>query len=278
MLEYQPTELNRKSTDYVLKNNGKNVAIVEAKNIDIDIEYWEHREQADGYARYAEVKFFVLTSGIRWLLYERDLMTSLESLKPIVSFDVVHDEPYQCALAAISMWRPNLASDSGPSKATESVFALSKSEPDQSNSKSNKQQEQQLSDESSKDDDKRYPFASENRLYPQSTNPTKLKIDDNPEKIVQGWKDVMHEVATWLVDEGKLSNQHCPILIGKRVKKTFIDHKEAVNPDGTPFGDPRELSKGFILQRRIETDRQWPKLKEMLIQFNVDRRKIEVFY
>ena len=38
VLEYQPAESNRKSADYVLKNNGKNVAIVEAKNIDINIE------------------------------------------------------------------------------------------------------------------------------------------------------------------------------------------------------------------------------------------------
>ena len=33
-LEYQPAESNRRSADYVLKNNKKNVAIVEAKNID----------------------------------------------------------------------------------------------------------------------------------------------------------------------------------------------------------------------------------------------------
>ena len=135
MLEYQPAESNRKSADYVLKNNGKNVAIVEAKNIDIDIEDWKHRDQADDYARYAEVKFFVLTNGVAWMLYERDLMTSIESLKPIVRFDVVHDEPYQCALAAISMWRPNLASDGGPSEATELVFT-----PDETS-------EQQLPDE-----------------------------------------------------------------------------------------------------------------------------------
>ena len=135
VLEYQPAESNRKSADYVLKNNGKNVAIVEAKNIDIDIEDWKHRDQADDYARYAEVKFFVLTNGVAWMLYERDLMTSIESLKPIVRFDVVHDEPYQCALAAISMWRPNLASDGGPSEATEPVFT------------SDETSEQQLPDE-----------------------------------------------------------------------------------------------------------------------------------
>ena len=91
LLEYQPAESNRKSCP---KKQRKNVP----KNIDIDIEDWKHRDQADDYARYAEVKFFVLTNGVAWMLYERDLMTSIESLKPIVRFDVVHDEPYQCAL------------------------------------------------------------------------------------------------------------------------------------------------------------------------------------
>ena len=64
VLEYQPNESNRNSADYVLKNDEGNVAIVEAKNIDIDIENWNHRNQADNYARDAGAEFFVLTNGV----------------------------------------------------------------------------------------------------------------------------------------------------------------------------------------------------------------------
>lgn len=278
VLEYQPTELNRKSADYVLKNDEGNVAIVEAKNIDIDIGDWKHREQADNYARYAEVKFFVLTNGIRWLLYERDLMTSLESLKPIVSFDVTDDEPYQCALAAISMWRPNLASDAGPSDATEPVFISQEPALDRPSGQSNEQQEPQLNDDSPPDFDGCYTLTSEGR-YPRYTTPTRLEIGDNIEEEVDNWKDVIHEIVVWLVAEANLSAQHCPILIGKKVRRTFIDRKGEVNPDGKAFQDPRPLPNGLILQRsQTDTWEQWDRLRKLLEQFNVDSSTIRVFY
>jgi hypothetical protein len=277
-LEYQPAESNRKSADYVLKNNKKNVAIVEAKNIDKKIDAVKYREQTDGYARYAEVKFFVLTNGIRWLLYERDLMTSLESLKPIVSFDVVHDEPYQCALAAISIWRPNLASDDGPSEATEPVFVALEPASEQAISEPNEQQEQQPPNDSPQDFEECYTLTSERR-YPRHTTPTRLEIGDSVKEEVNNWKDVIHEIATWLVDEGNLSAQHCPIVIGRKVKRTFIDREGKVNPDGKPFQDPRPLANGLILQRSpTDTWEQWDKLKKLLEQFGVDSSTIQVFY
>lgn len=120
-LEDQPASSKRDSADYILKSSGKNVAIVEAKNIDKKIDDLDHREQADNYARDAGVQFFVLTNGVIWLLYERSLTTSFELLEPIVRFDIVHDEAYHCALASISMWNPNLASGS-PKEAMKPVL------------------------------------------------------------------------------------------------------------------------------------------------------------
>ena len=268
VLEYQPNSNTRRLADYVLKNNGKNVAIVEAKNTDIDIEDWKHREQADDYARYAEVKFFVLTNGIRWLLYERDLMTSLESLTPIVRFDVVHDEPYRCALAAISMWRPNLVSDDGPSEATESVFVSPKPAPDPPTIEPDEPPEQPL-----EDSDNCCTF--ESKLYLRGTKPTKLKIGDSPEETVTNWQDVIHKVVAWLADEGILSVSDAPI--GTETY-TFIG-REVVNPNGTPFRNPQPLSNGLILQRGyVNTRAQWCKLRQLLWDLEVNRSTIQVFY
>ena len=273
ILEYQPTERNRKSADYVLKNNGKNIAIVEAKNIDIDIEDWKHRDQADDYARYAEVKFFVLTNGIRWLLYERDLMTSVEALKPIVRFDVIHDESHQCALAAISMWRPNLASDSGPSEATEPTFISPEFAPDLPSIEPDELPESQLLDDSLEKSGKWCNFEEE-KAPPLGTKPTKLKIGDSSEETVRTWKDVIHKVAAWLVDEETLSVNDCPI---GTEKYTFIG-REAVNPDGTPFKNPQPLSNRLILQRGSHTKTQWYQLRRLLWDLEVSRSKIRVFH
>ena len=266
VLEYQPNTQNRKSADYVLKNKGKNVVIVEAKNIDIDIESWEHRDQADDYARYAEVKFFVLTNGVTWMLYERDLMTSLELLKPIVRFDIVHDKPYQCALAALSIWKPNLTSE-------EPVFISPKAVSSQSYSKSSEQQEQRLSNDSSKDSDNWCSF--EDKIYPPDTDPAKLKIGNSPSVTVKGWTEAIHKVVAWLADEDILSVNDCPI---GTATYTFIGRK-AVNPDGTPFKNPQELSNVLILQGGyVNTQAQWRKLRQLLGDLGENRSTIRVSY
>lgn len=278
VLEYQPAASNRRLADYVLKNNGDNVAIVEAKNTNTRIDDLEHREQADNYARYAEVRFFVLTNGVTWLLYKRDLMTSLESLLPIVRFDVVHDEPYQCALAALSMWRPNLVPDSGPpSEAAESVFISPNLAQERPSSESAEQTEQQLTDSSLQDFEERYTLISERR-FPRHATPTRLEIGDDVEEEVNSWLDVIHEVVAWLVGEEILRENDCPISANKY---TFIG-REAVNPDGTAFIRPRSLPNGLVLQRGLTTVDQWQRLRKLLQQLeaqrNVDPSQIRVFY
>ena len=199
-------------------------------------------------------------------MYEVFKRATLEE-RLLMKLELSQQPAHGNALQALAMWRPNLTSE-------EPVFISPKPTPDQSSSKPNERREQLPLNDSPKDDDKRYPFVSGGRLYPQGTKPTQLKIGDRVDEPVEYWVDVIHEVVTWLIDEGKLSNQHCPIEIGK---KTFIN-SEAVNRDGTPFKNQRQLQRNLFLQRSIETDRQWPKLKELLIQFNVDRRKIEVSY
>ena len=194
-------------------------------------------------------------------------MTSLESLKPIVSFDVVHDKPYQCALAAISMWRPNLASDGGPSKAKEPIFRSPETAPDRSSSQTAKQQRP---DDSSKDSSNWCIFKS--GMYPRKTQPIRLKIGNHVDEQVVYWVDVIHKIVVWLINTEKLKDNHCPILISQ---KTFIGHEE-VNPDGTPFKNPQRLPNGLVLQRNIPTGPQWGGLKKLLDQLNVDTNTIQV--
>ena len=267
VLEYQPATSKRESADYILKHNKKNVAIVEAKNIDKKIDDLEYREQADNYARYAGVRFFILTNGVKWLLYERTLTTGLELLEPIVSFDIIHDEPYQCALAAISMWRPNLVSG-GPSKVTEPVLISLKPAPNRSGTEP---------DDPREDFEACYILTSERR-YPRHTTPTRLKIGNHRPVKVELWLDVIHEIVAWLIGEKILRSDDCPIEIGQKI---FIARKGTVNRDGSPIKDPRELPNSLILQRgNLNTVLQWQKLRQLLDQYKdkVDQNAIQVFY
>ena len=277
-IEYKTSQSVKERADYVLKKGESKVAIVEAKKLGFPMSSKERR-QAKEYADYAGVSRCMLTDGAKWMLYDLNQGRNPDTMQPWIEFDIENHVPEQLILYSLTLWQQWFTPEVGSSPVSNLLLDSSvDNDRSETSRTTNEPPGQQLTDDSPPNDDERYPFALNKRLYPQGTKPAKLKIDDNPEKIVNTWKDVMHEVATWLVDEGKLSDQHCPILIGQRVKWTFIDREEAVNPDGTLFDDPRELSKGLILQRSIETDRQWPKLKELLIQFNVDLRKIEVSY
>ena len=269
-LEYR---VGQQRADYALISNGRRVALIEAKRLGNDLEYNEIM-QVLNYANRDGIDYIIVTDGDRWEMYEVFRPAALEE-RLLMKLQLSQQPAHKNALQALAMWRPNLASDGGPSEATESVFVSPKSAPYQPSSESDEPPEQQSSDNSPKDNDERYPFASEERFYPSDPKPTKVKIDNRCPETVENWKDVIHKVAAWLADEGILSVNDCPI--GGR-KYTFIG-RAAVNPDGTAFINQQSLSNGLILQRGyLNTQEQWRKLKQLLIQLNVDRYKIEVFY
>ena len=265
--------VKQQRADYALMSNGKPLAVIEAKRLGSDLADGQIM-QALNYANAGGIPYVIITNGDTWEMYEVFKPAELEDRR-LMRLQLSQQPAYKNALQALAMWKPNLASDSSPSKATESVFVSSKSVPNQPKSQPNEQQRDQAIDDLPKDVHRCYPFISEQR-YPQRTAPIRLKIGHRIEKQVNFWRDVIHEVVVWLVDEGMLSDNDCPILMGKR---SFIDRKEAVNPDGTPFKNPQPLSNNLILQRGgADTWAQWDGLRKLLNQLNVDRHKIEVFY
>ena len=269
-LEYR---VGQQRADYALISNGQPVAVIEAKRLGRDLEDDEIM-QVLNYANRDGIDYMIVTDGDKWEMYEVFKRGTLEE-RLLMKFQLSQQLPHKNVLQALGMWKPNLVSDGSPSETTESIVVPSKSAPDQLSNESNEQQQQQSSDNSPKDNDERYPFASEERFYPSDPKPTKVKIDNRRPETVENWKDVIHKVAAWLADEEILSVNDCPI--GGR-KYTFIG-REAVNPNGTLFKNPQTLSNGLILQRGyLNTQEQWRKLKQLLIQLNVDRHKIEVFY
>lgn len=141
-LEYEPESSKRVSADYVLKNDKNNIAIVEVKSIGKTIENLGVLEQAEKYASSAGAPFIILTNGVKWLLYERSPTASLASLNPVVSFDIEHDEPYYCVSACVSMWSPNLSSGNSM-KATTSVQASLRAQPNSGSDLTNEKEKEQ---------------------------------------------------------------------------------------------------------------------------------------
>ncbi len=270
-LEYK---VGQQRADYALISNGRRVALVEAKRLGNDLEYDEIM-QVLNYANRDGIDYIIVTNGDRWEMYEVFQPAALEE-RLLMKLELSQQPAHRNALQALAMWKPNLAADGGPSAATEPLLVSPESALDQTSVKPDGQQQQQFSNDLPADFEKCYSFISEQRYPPNATPiPIRLKIDTHIEKQVDSWWDVIHEVVVWLVNERILSSNNCPIEMGEW---TFIN-SEAVNRDGTPFRNPRELPNGLILQRgRGTTREQWERLWKLLKQFNIDLSKIEVFY
>ena len=238
-LEYR---VGQQWADYALMSDGQPVAVIEAKRLGRGLEDDEIM-QVLNYANRDGIDYMIVTDGDHWEMYEVFQRGTLEE-RLLMKFQLSQQLPHKNVLQVLGMWKPNLVSDSTPSKPTEPIVVPPKPAPDQPSSEPTEKQPRQLPTDSPKD--QWYSLASERR-YPQFTKPIQLKIGADIEKSVTSWKTVVHEVIAWLIDTEKLTDNHFPIEIKE---KTFIS-REAVNRDGTPFKDPEQLPKGLILQRGI---------------------------
>ena len=277
-IEYRTTQSANERADYVLKKGRSKVAVVEAKKLGTVMRAVERR-QAKEYADYAGVSQCMLTDGAKWLLYNLNQGRNPDTMQPWLEFDIKNQVPEQLILPSLTLWQQWFTVEAGSSPVGHLLFDSSVDNDRSETNNSIREPQEDLSDTSPIDDDKRYPFASEERFYPGDCKPTRVKIDNHRPETVKSWKDVIHKVAVWLADEGILGVNDCPI--GGRMY-TFIGH-EAVNPDRTPFKDPRQLPNGLILQRGfLNTQEQWRKLKQFLKQPEKQHRappkQIQVFY
>ena len=236
--------------DYALMSRGKPLAVVEAKRLGSDLDDGQII-QALAYAVAAAIPYMIVTDGDKWEMYEVFKQTELEE-KLLMKLELSQQSAHKNASQALAMRKPNLTSKKPAFKPPERDGPPKPPKPPGR---------------------KWYSFDS-GKKYPQHTKPSRLKIGNYVDVEVNFWTDVIHEVVVWLVNEERLNDNHCPIETGKWA---FVN-SEAVNRDGTPFKNPRQLPKGFILHRGLTTEEQWSGLRKMLDQLQVDTSAIQVFY
>ena len=256
--------------DYALMAKGKPLAVVEAKRLGSDLDN-DQIMQVLNYANVAGINYIIITNGDTWEMYEVFKPAELKK-RLLMRLKLSQQPAHRNALQALAIWKPNLA-------AKEPVFVSPKAVPDQTDVKSNEQQREQLPNKVSADAENLYSFASK-QSYPSDTDtkPILLKIGDCVEKRVKSWRDVTYKVVSWLVDEGILSSNDCPIEMEEMGEWTFINSKE-VYSDGTPFRTPQRLPNGLFWERgrgtnQVQSERLWKLLEE----FNIDLSTIKVSY
>ena len=65
--------------------------------------------QALNYANSAGIPYMTLTNGDHWRMLEVFKQAPIKD-RILMNFQLTQDEPYACALQALGLWRPNLAS------------------------------------------------------------------------------------------------------------------------------------------------------------------------
>ena len=116
-LEYR---VGQQWADYALMSDGQPVAVIEAKRLGSNLED-DEMMQVLNYANRDGIDYMIVTDGDRWEMYEVFQRGALEE-RLLMKLELSQQSAHKNALQALAMWKPNLASDGGPSEATEPVF------------------------------------------------------------------------------------------------------------------------------------------------------------
>ena len=224
-LEYR---IGQGRADYALMGSKRLIAVIEAKALGKPLDEKETM-QALNYANAAGIPYMTLTNGDHWRMLEVFKQAPIKD-RILMEFQLTRDESYACALQALGLWRPNLASGEPPREATPPVLVKpSHDEPEPTTpeqSSTSPGSEQEAVDPSNNGD--WTPLTSlkiEKGQKPPAN--TKIKFPDLSTKPLKHWSDLLVNVAEHLLEIGKLSAEICPI----RTNNLILDfsHNEPVD-------------------------------------------------
>ena len=108
--------IKRKWADYALMESGRPIAVIEAKALGKALND-DEKMQALNYANMDGIDYMAVTNGDHWQMFDVFKRGQLDN-RILMEFQLTRDEPYACALQALGLWRPNLASGKPQEAAT----------------------------------------------------------------------------------------------------------------------------------------------------------------
>ncbi len=244
-LEYS---INQQRVDYALMGLETPVAVIEAKALGKPLDEKETM-QALNYANTAGIPYMTLTNGDHWRMLEVFKQAPIKD-RILMNFQLTQDEPYACALQALGIWRPNLASGEPPKEAITPVFAHHESATDQpepstpeppSAAPSSGQEAVDSSESEEQNQDNWVPLESLEIKDKKPPANTKIKFPGSSIKPIKSWIDIWVSVAEHLIENGKISaEKDCPVRKTKKAK-TYLLHTKPYNQDGRKFPVKKEI-------------------------------------
>ena len=195
--------------DYVLlDSNEKELAIIEAKRLGERLS-GQHREQAIVYAHRRGVRFPILTNGNDWEVYDQSDFVPNVSIedRPLLNVSIADTDSAKCALQFLLLWRPNLASGQ-PIEASEPILGTVPPAPPATSAPS-----QTLVQNVPVPPDAGWITLKDFVAEPH-TSPPNMRLPNGEQKQPTYWKDLLIGVAEWLIDDGALTADKCPVTTG----------------------------------------------------------------
>lgn len=223
-------KIRQKWVDYALMGSDKPIAVIEAKVLGTSLKEKETM-QVLNYANTDGIDYMVVTNGDHWQMFDVFKRERLED-RVLMEFQLTQDEPYACALQALGLWRPNLASGELPKEAATLVMIKSSPEPEPSS-------EKEIVEPSNNGNWVPIKSLKVKRGKRRLPPPNAIKFPDSSTKPIRYWVDMLKSIAQYLVETGQISAQNCPVH--KERKKRYLVHTQPIHGTGCEFASKQEI-------------------------------------
>ena len=208
---------NNQMADYVLLANGTPAIVVESKKLDEPLRGGKALDQGILYCAHTDSRYFLLTDGRRWELYEAG------STVPRMSFDLKDDPPAQSCLKALALLRPSV----------ESGYVTAGNSPVAVQDNAHLTPDAIASPQTTPPDDHEWQPLSELNPAPKSAPPTAVRFPDNSTASTTAWNEMLVKTVRWLIDGKHLNTSDCPIQLPG--SKRYIVADRPFHPEGKEF-------------------------------------------
>ena len=257
--------VNGRRADYALMNaQGDVVVFLEAKNLGEHLAA-NHRSQVVAYASELGIRFPALTNGNEWEVYDNSQLVPIEQRR-VLNVSIANADSAKCALQFLLLWRPNLASGQ-PIGANEPILGT---EPPPANSApiQNPVRNAPVPPDAGW-------VSLKDFVATPGTTPPKLRFPGGDELQPSNWRGLLIEVAERLIRDGVLSQDRCPVTVGKNAAYSMVN-LEPRHPNGKAFYASHSLSNGLFLAPHANANNIVHKCRAIMEHLGKDPASIHV--
>ncbi|MCZ0943652.1 MAG: hypothetical protein OXJ53_11390 [Gammaproteobacteria bacterium] len=229
--EFGVPETNTKAEYALFVGSAEPVMIVEAKKLGERLE--GGADQAIGYCIRNGYKYFAVTDGCEWRLYETHRPTKLQE-KIVTRFDIGKGFRSDVCLNALYLWKQRFVEGIPvtivPGPNTEVMAMVDRLEPQHPAADSANQ------DQSSD-------WVPLSKLAPESgESPLELLLPSGDILGITTWSELVPKLTKWLIDAGHLVGGNLPIRAGTK----YLVAAQAKHSDGKPFKNSKRAGQFFV--------------------------------